>query len=106
MAWMRCLSRSALFRPLTQYERELAPRSLEGGVGGSSPSGESVTTWRTRAMWCSRQIWSTGWEIRPWPADLDADRPDSLRSYEALEVDLETIRLAAVLCGDEQNPPR
>ena len=70
-------------------------------MGGSSPSGESVTV-----AYAGDVVLETDMEyrleIRPWPADLDADRPDSLRSYEALEVNLETIRLAAVLCGDKQ----
>ena len=90
-----------VLRSVRDHERELAPSSLEGQVSHTYGEGDSVT-----ASYAGDMVLETTVEYRlkvePPKVDGLSAWPTDLRSYERLEANLDSIRLASLLVGDAE----
>jgi hypothetical protein len=90
-----------VLRSVHDHERALAPPSLEGQISHTYAEGESVT-----ASYAGDIVLETTMEYRlkVEPPNVDGFTvwPTDLRSYERLEANLDSIRLASLLAGDAE----
>jgi hypothetical protein len=90
-----------ILRPVRDHERDLAPPSLEGRVSHTAADGDSVTV-----SYAGDVVLETTLEYRlkVEPPNVDAVTvwPTDLRSYERLEANLDSVRLASLLAGDAE----
>jgi hypothetical protein len=90
-----------VLRSISDHERELAPPSLEGHISYTNAEGDSVT-----ASYAGDVVLEATVEYRlkvePRNFDTFTAWPTDLRSYERLEANLDSIRLASLLPGDTE----
>jgi hypothetical protein len=91
-----------ILRSVRDHERELAPPSLEGHVSHTAADGDSVT-----ASYAGDVVLETTVEYRlkieaPNFGGSTTAWPTNLRSYERLQANLDSIRLASLLAGDAE----
>jgi pimeloyl-ACP methyl ester carboxylesterase len=88
-----------ILRPIRDHERELAPPSLEGRVSHTTAAGDSVT-----ASYAGDVVLETtmDYRLKVKAAVLDgsSEWPTDLRSYEKVEANVDSIRLASLLASD------
>lgn len=87
-------------RPILDHEREFAPPSLDGMVTHTTAEGESVT-----ASYAGDVVLETEVDYRVVIEAPDFDAlsvwPTEMRDFERLEANLDSVRLASLLVGDE-----
>lgn len=91
-------------REVTESERELSPGMIEGGVTHTTAEGEAVT-----ATYSGDVVLESEIEYRIDVQDDDAfealgDWPDELRAFDVLGRNIDSLRLAVLLSGDDESP--
>jgi Apea-like HEPN len=90
-----------VLRSVRDHERELAPPSLEGHISHKYGAGDGVT-----ASYAGDVVLEATVEYRlkvePQNFDTFTAWPSDLRSFERLEANLDSIRLASLLAGDAE----
>lgn len=88
-----------LLRPLQGWERDLAPRALEGAVSGTSEDGSQVTVSYAGEMVLELDL-PYSIAIRSWPAPDDIPELPKFTGVDTLRRSLEAIQLALLLATD------
>jgi hypothetical protein len=85
------------FRPLTTWERELAPPGLEGTVSGSDQDGAPVVLSYAGEMVLDTEVpYALHIDPRPFGADVSEPWP-SIQGADSLRRRIESVQLAAIL---------